>query len=47
MSRLCPKSMNALSKVVVKAPVKIGESVVEDFLGLKVNVVAAGSVNPN
>jgi CxxC motif-containing protein len=42
---MIPEAMNALSKVVVRAPVTVGEKIVEDFLGLKINVVATRNVN--
>jgi CxxC motif-containing protein len=38
--------MRILSKVIAQAPVKIGQIIIKDFLGLKVNVIATRNVNP-
>ena len=36
--------MKALKDVSVKAPVKLGDVIVEDVLGLKVNIIASKSI---
>lgn len=41
---LIPAAMRFLSKLVVKAPVKVGDVLVEDLLGLGVDVVATRKV---
>jgi len=41
---LIPKAMEALSEVTVQAPIKIGDIVAQDLLGLGVNIVATRSV---
>jgi CxxC motif-containing protein len=43
---MIPKAMRILSKVIAQAPVKIGQIIIKDFLGLKVNVIATRNVNP-
>lgn len=43
---MIPEAMKTLSKTIVQAPVKIGQIIIEDFLGLKVNVVATRNVDP-
>ena len=41
---LIPKAMKDLSKVIVEAPVKAGDTIVKNLLGLEVDVVATRDV---
>lgn len=41
---LIPKAMKALSKVTVRAPIRAGDIIVKNLLGLKVDVVATRDV---
>ncbi|MBS7653575.1 MAG: DUF1667 domain-containing protein [Candidatus Bathyarchaeia archaeon] len=43
---MIPEAMRILSKVTVQAPVKIGQIIIKDFLGLKINVTATRNVDP-
>lgn len=43
---MIPEAMRTLSKVTVQAPVKIGQVIIKDFLGLKINVIATRNVDP-
>lgn len=42
---MIPEAMRTLSKVTVQAPVKIGQVIIKDFLGLKINVIATRNVD--
>lgn len=43
---MIPEAMKILSKVTVQAPVKIGQIIIKDFLGLKINVIATRNIDP-
>ncbi len=43
---MMPEAMRILSNVTVQAPIKIGQIIIRDFLGLKINVIATRNVDP-